>query len=92
LFCFDCFIIGKRNPWVHGEGSEDGICGWKNITQKIDYHVASAAHKAALNGVAHLRKQQANQAKPIDEQIVDIKEMEKGKGAKERLLNREGLK
>jgi hypothetical protein len=48
LFCFDCCIIGKRNPWVHGEGSEDGIHGWKNITQKIDCHVASAAHKVAV--------------------------------------------
>jgi hypothetical protein len=92
LFCFDCCIIGKRNLWVHGKGSEDGICGWKNITQKIDCHVASAAHKATMSGVAHLRKQQANQAKPIDEQIVDIKEMERGKRAKERLLNHEGLK
>ncbi len=45
-----------------------------------------------MSGVAHLRKQQANQAKPIDEQIANIKEMEKGKRAKERLLNREGLK
>jgi len=45
-----------------------------------------------VSGVAHLRKQQANQAKPIDEQIVDIKEMEKGKRAKERLFNCEGLK
>jgi len=92
LFCFDYCIIGKRNPWVHGEGSEDGICGWKNITQKIDCHVASAAQKAAMSGVAHLRKQQANRAKPINEQIGDIKKMERGKCAKERLLNREGLK
>jgi hypothetical protein len=92
LFCFDCCIIGKWNPWVHGEGSEDDIHGWKNITQKIDYHVASATHKATVSGVAHLRKQHANQAKPIDEQIADIKEMERGKRAKERLLNREGLK
>jgi hypothetical protein len=57
LFCFDCCIIGKRNPWVHGEGSEDGIRGWKNITQKIDNHVALATHKAAMSGVAHLHKQ-----------------------------------
>ncbi len=92
LFCFDYCIIGKRNPWVHGEGSEDGICGWKNITQKIDCHVASAAQKAAMSGVAHLRKQQANRAKPINEQIGDIKKMERGKCAKERLLNHEGLK
>jgi hypothetical protein len=92
LFCFDCCIIGKKNSWVHGEGSEDGIRGWKNITQKIDCHVASAAHKAAVSGVVHLRKQQANHAKPIDEQITDIKEMETSKRAKERLLNRKGLK
>ncbi len=45
-----------------------------------------------MSGVAHLRKQQANQAKPIDEQIVDIKEMERGKRAKERLFNHEGMK
>ncbi len=45
-----------------------------------------------MSGVAHLRKQQANQAKPIDEQIANIKEMERGKRAKERLFNREGLK
>ncbi len=92
LFCFDCCIIGKRNPWVHGEGSEDDIHSWKNITQKIDCHVALAAHKAVVSGVVHLRKQQANQAKPIDEQITDIKEMERGKRVKERLLNCEGLK
>ncbi len=41
LFYFDCCIFGKRNLWVHGKGSEDDIRGWKNITQKIDYHVAS---------------------------------------------------
>jgi hypothetical protein len=82
----------EPGAWVHGEGSEDGIRGWKNITQKIDYHVASAAHKATVSGVAHLRKQQANQVKLIDEQIADIKEMERGKYAKERLLNCKGLK
>ncbi len=52
----------------------------------------SAAHKVAVSGVAHLRKQQTNQAKPNDEQIVDIIEMERGKHVKECLLNREGLK
>jgi hypothetical protein len=45
-----------------------------------------------VSGVVHLRKQQANHAKPIDEQITDIKEMETSKRAKERLLNRKGLK
>lgn len=92
MFCFNCCIIGKSNPWIHGEGSEDNVCGWKNITQKIDCHVVSAAHKASTSGAVHLRKQQINQAKPIDVHIADINEIEKGKLAQEQLLNREGLK